>query len=146
VKGAVRTRGGQPAAIDRAHETCTSTAPGSASSRRPFGTTLNDTDGASTRCRRTADATAQLQTAERWLLVHNTDATLLYALGRLCERESLWGKAQTYYEASLALAPHWRTHVALGEMLARLDRHDAANVHLAAALRLSLASHDAGRG
>ncbi|MEP7329164.1 MAG: heme biosynthesis HemY N-terminal domain-containing protein [Betaproteobacteria bacterium] len=89
---------------------------------------------------RAADSTAQLETAERWLLQHNTDATLLYALGTLCERESLWGKAQTYYEASLALDPHWRTHVALGEMLARLDRHDEANVHLAAALKLALAA------
>jgi len=89
---------------------------------------------------RTADPTAQLETAERWLLAHNTDATLLYALGRLCERESLWGKAQTYYEASLALDTHWRTQVALGELLARLDRHDEANVHLAAALKLTLAT------
>ena len=47
---------------------------------------------------------------------HDQDATLLYALGRLCERESLWGKAQTYLEASLALDDHWRTHLALGEL------------------------------
>lgn len=94
---------------------------------------------------RAADTSAQLQTAERWLLTHNTDATLLYALGRLCERESLWGKAQTYYEASLALDEHWRTHVALGEMQARLERHDEANVHLAAALKLSLAELESQR-
>ena len=87
---------------------------------------------------RAADSTAQLDTAERWLLQHDTDATLLYALGMLCERESLWGKAQTYYEASLALEPQWCTHVALGEMLARLDRHDEANAHFADALRLAL--------
>ena len=53
---------------------------------------------------------------------HNQDATLLYTLGRLCERQQLWGKAQTYLEASLALDNHWRAHVALGEMLAKLDR------------------------
>ena len=86
-----------------------------------------------------ADATRQLETAEHWLLQHNQDATLLYALGMLCERESLWGKAQTYFEASLALDNHWRTHVALGELLARLGRDDAANAHLAAALKLALA-------
>ncbi len=94
---------------------------------------------------RAADTSAQLQTAERWLLAHDADATLLYALGRLCERESLWGKAQTYYEASLALDEHWRTHVALGEMLSRLERHDEANVHLAAALKLSLAELESRR-
>ncbi len=88
---------------------------------------------------RTADSTRELETAERWLPAHSQDATLLFALGRLCERAQLWGKAQTYYEASLALASGWRTHVALGEMLARLDRHDAANAHLAAALKLALA-------
>jgi HemY protein len=89
-------------------------------------------------CRAT-DSTRQLETAERWLLEHNQEATLLFALGRLCERAQLWGKAQTYYEASLALASSWRTHVALGEMLARLGQHDAANAHLAAALKLALA-------
>jgi len=88
---------------------------------------------------RTPDATRQLETAERWLLQHDQDATLLYALGKLCERESLWGKAQTYYEASLALDNHWRAHVALGEMQGRLGRDESANSHLAAALRLALA-------
>ena len=88
---------------------------------------------------RPPDATRQLETAERWLIMHNQDATLLYALGRLCERQQLWGKAQTYLEASLALDNHWRAHVALGEMLERLDRRDEANAHLAAALKLALA-------
>lgn len=88
---------------------------------------------------RAPDPTRQLETAERWLVAHNQDATLLYALGRLCERQQLWGKAQTYLEASLALDNHWRAHVALGDMLAKLDRHDEANAHLAAALKLALA-------
>ncbi len=88
---------------------------------------------------RTADSTRQLETAERWLASHSQDPLLLHALGRLCERESLWGKAQTYFEASLALDDHWRTHVALGELHARLGRTDLANTHLAAALERSLA-------
>ena len=88
---------------------------------------------------RAPDPTRQLETAERWLVTHNQDATLLYALGRLCERQQLWGKAQTYLEASLALDNHWRAHVALGEMFAKLGRQDEANAHLAAALRLALA-------
>ncbi len=88
---------------------------------------------------RAPDATRQLEIAERWLVTHNQDATLLYALGRLCERQQLWGKAQTYLEASLALDNHWRAHVALGELLAKLGRHDEANAHLAAALKLALA-------
>ncbi len=88
---------------------------------------------------RTTDTSRLLENAERWLPGHSRDATLLYALGKLCERAQLWGKAQTYYEASLALDNGWRAHVALGEMLAKLERDDAANAHLAAALKLALA-------
>lgn len=88
---------------------------------------------------RLPDGPRQLEVAERWLIQHSQDATLLHALGRLCERERLWGKAQTYYEAALALDPGWRNHVALGELNAALGRRDAANAHLAAALDLTLA-------
>ena len=88
---------------------------------------------------RTAEPTRQLETAEHWLLQHSQDATLLYALGKMCERESLWGKSQTYFEASLALDNQWRAHVALGELHARLGRADMANSHLATALKLALA-------
>ena len=88
---------------------------------------------------RPADPSRQLETAERWLTQHSDDATLLCSLGRLCERAQLWGKAQTYYEASLALDDHWRAHVLLGNMLARLGRDDEANAHLAAGLKRALA-------
>jgi HemY protein len=88
---------------------------------------------------RPADPSRQLETAERWLTQHSDDATLLCALGRLCERTQLWGKAQTYYEASLALDDHWRAHVLLANMLARLGRDDEANAHLAAGLKRALA-------
>ena len=87
---------------------------------------------------RTTD-TWQLEKAEGWLTEHNRDAMLLYVLGVLCERRQLWGKAQTYLEASLALDNAWRTEVTLGELLAQLGRNDEANAHLAAALKLALA-------
>lgn len=88
---------------------------------------------------RVPDATRQLEQAERWLADHHEDATLLYTLGVLCQRQQLWGKAQTYLEASLALDNTYRAHVALGELFANLARHDEANAHLAAALKLALA-------
>ena len=88
---------------------------------------------------RTADLKRQIETAERWLAPHNDDPQLLFALGRLCEREQLWGKAQSYYEASLALSDNWRTRIALGELLGQLGRHEDANAHLAAALKLAVA-------
>lgn len=86
---------------------------------------------------RPADATRQLEQAERWLTRHNQDPALLRLLGTLCQRQQLWGKAQTYFEASLALDDGWRAHLALGEMLGRLDRTDEANAHLVAALKLA---------
>jgi len=91
---------------------------------------------------RTPDSTRQLEQAERWLADHHQDPALLYALGLLCHRQQLWGKAQTYLEASLALDSGYRTHVALGELFARLGRHDQASAHLAAALTLALAELD----
>jgi HemY protein len=86
---------------------------------------------------RLADPTLQLEQAERWLAAHNQDAALLRVLGTLCQRQQLWGKAQTYLEASLALDNDWRTHLALGEMLGRLGRSDEANTHFVAALKLA---------
>ena len=93
---------------------------------------------------RTSEPTRQLEQAERWLTEHNQDAALLHALGVLCVRAQLWGKAQTYFEASLAVEDFYRTHVALGELLARIGRDGEANAHLAAALKLALA--ELGRG
>jgi HemY protein len=91
---------------------------------------------------RVPDTAPQLEQAERWLAGHNQDPALLYALGVLCERAQLWGKAQTYLEASLALDETHRTHVALGELFARIGREREANEHLAAALKLALAELD----
>ena len=86
-----------------------------------------------------SEPTRQLEQAEAWLKDHNQDATLLAALGKLCERQQLWGKAQTYYEASLALDNVWQTRVALGELLVKLGRNDEANAQLAQALKLAIA-------
>ena len=86
---------------------------------------------------RLPDTTRQLEQAERWLAAHSQDATLLRVLGTLCQRQQLWGKAQTYLEASLALDNHWRTQLALGELLGRLDRGEEANKHFVAALKLA---------
>jgi len=86
---------------------------------------------------RLADGTRQLEQAERWLSSRSQDAALLRVLGLLCQRQQLWGKAQTYLEASLAVDNDWRTQLALGEMLGRLDRTAEANSHLASALKLA---------
>jgi HemY protein len=50
---------------------------------------------------RARDANAQLSKAEKWLDDYGHNEQLLLALGRICSRASLWGKAQGYFEASI---------------------------------------------
>jgi HemY protein len=51
----------------------------------------------------------------------------------------LWGKAQSYLEASLNLAPTVETHLALAGLFERLDRADEAQAHYRAAAERSAA-------
>jgi HemY protein len=44
------------------------------------------------------NASNQLVQAERWLSAHPNDPHLLLALGRICKRNELWGKARDYLE------------------------------------------------
>jgi len=46
----------------------------------------------------------QIEQAEKWLHAQPRDAQLLLTLAQLCSVQQLWGKAQSYLEASLALA------------------------------------------
>ncbi len=66
------------------------------------------------------DTDRQLAKAESWLREHPDDATLLRALGKLCARAELWGKARGYLEKSLAVEPDAATYGELGDLLARL--------------------------
>lgn len=85
------------------------------------------------------EATACLARAEGWLRKQPKDSGLLYALGRLCVAAQLWGKAQSYLEASLNIAPSVETHLALAALFERLDRGSDAQVHYRAAAELSVA-------
>ncbi|MDQ8023870.1 MAG: heme biosynthesis HemY N-terminal domain-containing protein [Moraxellaceae bacterium] len=87
------------------------------------------------RCKST-DLRAQLATAERWLKAHPDDAGLLLTLGRLCLRAQLWGKAESYLEASLSMAPSRAAHLELARLAESLERHDKANQHFRAAAEL----------
>jgi len=73
--------------------------------------------------------------AEKWLLSHADDATLLLTLGRLCAAWRLWGKAQSYLEASLSLHPSPETHLALAKLLDSLQRTGEADRHFRLAAR-----------
>ena len=58
----------------------------------------------------------QIEQAEKWLHVHPRDAQLLLALAQLCSVQQLWGKAQSYLEASLAIAPSAEGHIRMAEL------------------------------
>lgn len=71
----------------------------------------------------------QLQQAEYWLTVQEGDAKLLLALGRMCIRQQLWGKAQSYLEASISVVPSAKAHFMLASMLESRGDHKAAAQH-----------------
>lgn len=83
-------------------------------------------------CRK-GDVLGRIAQAEDWLKQQPRDAQLLLALGRLCRQQQLWGKAQSYLEASLSIEPTRLAHLELGALFDRLDRADEANRHYRAA-------------
>jgi len=80
----------------------------------------------------------RLERAENWLQTRPRDPALLQVLGELCVREGLWGKAQSYLEASLALEPSYSATLALGRVLERMGQPEQANVRYREALEFSL--------
>lgn len=82
------------------------------------------------------EALERISRAEKWLKGHPQDATLLLSLGRLCRRQQLWGKAQSYFEASLAVEAGRAAHVELATLLDQLERPEEANRHFRAAASL----------
>lgn len=83
------------------------------------------------------DATARIARAEAWLKLHPQDAGLLLVLGRLCAKQQLWGKAQSYLEASLSLESSRDTLLELAQLADQLGRTDEANRHYRAAVRIA---------
>ncbi|PKO87365.1 MAG: heme biosynthesis protein HemY [Betaproteobacteria bacterium HGW-Betaproteobacteria-12] len=79
---------------------------------------------------------ARIARAEAWLLQYPSDARLLKALGRMCIRQRLWGKAQSYLEASLAIAPTQQAHLELAKLFDQLERTEQANQHYRASALL----------
>jgi len=92
------------------------------------------------------DARDQLQKAEAWLAAHPRDAVLLMALGRLCAHGGLWGKARSYFEASLAVEPSHTAFLDLARLAAQTGRLEESEAHRRAALDLVLARLDEASG
>lgn len=75
------------------------------------------------------DALPQIERAENWLRTHARDPALLLTLGKLCMRQALWGKAQSYIEASLALEPTHDGHMTLAALMEKLGKPQEAGRH-----------------
>ena len=73
---------------------------------------------------------AQIERAERWLRQHARDPVLLATLGKLCMRQALWGKAQSYLEASVALEPTLDAHMTLARLMEQIGKRDEAIRHI----------------
>jgi HemY protein len=81
----------------------------------------------------------QIEQAERWLIQHPQDAGLLLALGKLCLQQGLWGKAQSYLDASISVNPTRAAYTALGQLAEKLQRPDEAFRHFQRAMELARA-------
>ncbi len=79
-----------------------------------------------------------MRDAENWLKSRPRDHMLLLALGRLALAEQLWGKAQSYLEASVSMQPTLCAHAELSKLFATLGKDDKAAQHQALALKIAL--------
>jgi HemY protein len=86
-----------------------------------------------------SEATRQIERAEKWLKNNPRDAVLLLVLGKLCAHQELWGKAQSYLEASISVEPTYSAHLALAQLHERLGNPDAARRHYRESLELAVA-------
>lgn len=84
-----------------------------------------------------ADALPQIERAERWLREHAREPALLLALGKLCMRQGLWGKAQSYIEASLALEPTHDGHMTLASLMEKIGKPQEAEKHFRRSAQLA---------
>jgi len=81
---------------------------------------------------RGADPSRQLARAENWLRQEPDNAALLTTAARLCMACELWGKARSYLESSIAVAPEPATYSLYGELLDRFgEREEAARAYQA---------------
>ncbi|TAL99950.1 MAG: heme biosynthesis protein HemY [Paraburkholderia sp.] len=93
-----------------------------------------------------SDALPLIQKAEAWRKERPEDGDLLFALGRLCLKQQLWGKAQSFLEAALKSAQgsdneplKIRSHRALARLHEELgDREKAAGHYRESALSMTV--------
>ena len=82
---------------------------------------------------RGSDLASRIAVADKWLLQYRDEPQLLLALGRMCLEQRLWGKAQTYLEASLSLDDRRDVRLELARLFEKTERGDEAMKHFRAA-------------
>src|SRR5690606_6890583 len=87
---------------------------------------------------RTPDPSRQLGRAEAWLREHGDTPILLLTCGRLCMRNSLWGKARSYLESSVALGPRVDAWYELAKLMQHTGEPDRAIEYTRKGLMLTL--------
>ncbi len=93
-----------------------------------------------------SDVHNQIERAEKWLPDHSGDAILLLTLGRLCARQGLWGKAESYLEASLSVEQSYSAYLALADLKEKRGQHQAAAEHYRNGLNLVLSQVKSNTG
>ncbi len=79
----------------------------------------------------------QLRQAEAWLEEHPEDAALLTTAAKLCIANELWGKALSYLESSLAIAPSADGYALYGRLLGQLGETERAALAFRSGLKLA---------
>jgi len=74
-----------------------------------------------------SDPALQLKKAEAWLQDAPNDPLLLLTLGRLSVNNQLWGKARSYFEASLRFNRSPEACSELARLLAQLGEQELSN-------------------
>jgi HemY protein len=80
----------------------------------------------------------QLERAEVWLVEHPEDPVLLLVLGKLCAHQELWGKGQSYLDASLSIESRHSTHLELARLFERTGKPEEATAQYRKALEQTL--------
>ena len=68
----------------------------------------------------------QVATAEKWLVLHPKDADLILALGLICDRAKLFGKARDYLSQAIKLRPSVQAYVGLAGVLEHMGETRAS--------------------
>ncbi len=79
-----------------------------------------------------------LEQGENWLKTHSAkDSELLLSLGKIACANQLWGKAQSYLEASISIAPSFEAYFALSKLFNETDKKEMAKEQNKKALALA---------